>query len=176
MKILNLKRIAVLSVFAFALLFGLSTDANAQGKHKGWYKNGKLYEKEQKRYAKEQRKAAERNYRLYRGSRYYQVDQRGYDLIRSAVNSGYQQGYQAGADDRRFGRRSYYQGSPYYRSGTYGYQSYVAQNQYQYYFRQGFLRGYQDGYNDQSRYGYRSGGTLNIIGTILNGILNARSF
>ncbi len=38
------------------------------------------------------------------------------------------------------------------------------QSQNQYYFQ----RGYQDGYNSQMRCGYGSGGTMNIIGSILN--------
>jgi hypothetical protein len=45
-----------------------------------------------------------------------------------------------------------------------------------YYFREGFERGYQDGYNSQSRYGTYSGGRWSILGTILNGILNLRSY
>jgi hypothetical protein len=110
-------------------------------------------------------------YRVYRNGSYYQTDSRGADLLRRAVNSGYQQGFQQGQLDARYRRSGGYYGNNVYRSGTYGYQSYVARDQYQYYFQQGFQRGYEDGYNNQYRYGYRSNSGLNILGNILNGIL-----
>jgi hypothetical protein len=113
-----------------------------------------------------------RGYRLYRDGNYYEVDNRGAELLRQAVNSGYRQGFQQGQRDARYGRSSGYYGNNMYRSGTYGYQSYVDRNQYQYYFQQGFQRGYEDGYNNQYRYGYRSNNGINILGNILNGILN----
>ena len=59
-----------------------------------------------------------------------------------------------------------------YRSGTYGYQSYVNRDMYQYYFQQGFEKGYQDGYNSRNQYG--NGG--NILGSILQGILGLQQF
>jgi len=60
----------------------------------------------------------------------------------------------------------------------------VNQSQYQYYFRQGFQRGYQDGsnsryqdgYTGDYQYGRNDGGSLNILGTILNQILNIQSY
>ena len=82
----------------------------------------------------------------------------------------------AGATDRRYTRRDDYRDESYYRSGTYGYQSYVDRDQYQYYYREGFERGYRDGYTDQSRFGTYSGGKWSILTTVLNGILNLRSF
>lgn len=117
------------------------------------------------------RAGGSRLYRVYRNGSYYQTDNRGAELLRQAVNSGYQQGYRQGQIDARYNRGSNYYGNNVYRSGTYGYQSYVDRNQYQYYFQQGFQRGYEDGFNNQYRYGYRSNGGLNILGTILNGIL-----
>lgn len=110
-------------------------------------------------------------YRVYRDGAYYETNQRGAQLLKQAVNSGYQQGYRQAQLDRRYGRGGNYNGNNVYNTGTYGYQSYVDRNQYQYYFQQGFQRGYEDGYNNQSRYGYRSGSSYNILGTILNGIL-----
>ena len=110
-------------------------------------------------------------YRVYNNGAYYQTDQRGVNLLRQAVNSGYQQGYRQGQVDRRYGRGSNYYGNSIYSSGSYGYDSYVDRSQYQYYFQQGFQRGYQDGYNGQYTYGYRSGNSYNVLGTILNGIL-----
>jgi len=114
----------------------------------------------------------QRYYRVYRDGNYYQTDYRGAELLRQAVNSGYQQGYRQAQNDRRYGRGNDYYGSNVYRMGTYGYQTYVARDQYQYYFQQGFQRGYEDGYNNQLRYGYRSGNNYNILGTILSTILN----
>ena len=113
-----------------------------------------------------------RYYRVYRNGSYYQTDYRGAELLRQAVNNGYRQGYQQGQVDARYGRNGSYYGNNVYRSGNYGYQSYVDRNQYQYYFQQGFQRGYEDGFNNQYRYGYRSNNGLNILGNILNGILN----
>lgn len=128
----------------------------------GYYNNGSVvYDRNTGRY-----------YRVYRNGSYYQTDYRGAQLLRQAVNSGYQQGYRQGMADRRYGRGMNYYGNSLYRSGTYGYQSYVAQDQYQYYFQQGFQRGYEDGYNNSTRYGYRSGNAFNILGSVLNTILN----
>src|SRR5688572_16167875 len=42
-------------------------------------------------------------YRINRGGSYYEVDQRQYALLQQAVNAGYQQGYNAGIRDRRYG-------------------------------------------------------------------------
>ena len=111
-------------------------------------------------------------YRVYRNGSYYSTDYRGAELLRQAVNNGYRQGYAQGQRDRRYGRGMNYYGNSIYSSGTYGYQSYVARDQYQYYFQQGFQRGYEDGFNSSYRYGYRSGNSLNILGTVLGTILN----
>ena len=111
-------------------------------------------------------------YRIYRNGEYYQTSSQGYNLLRQAVNSGYQQGYRQGQLDRRYGRGSNYYGNDVYSSGMYGYQSYVDRDQYQYYFQQGFQRGYEDGYNSTMRYGYRSGSSFNILSNVLGTILN----
>jgi hypothetical protein len=118
------------------------------------------------------RAGGSRYYRVNRNGSYYQTDQRGAELLRQAVNRGYQQGYRQGQLDSRSGRGGNYYGNNIYRSGTYGYQSYVDRSQYQYYFQQGFQRGYEDGFNNQSRYGYRTNNGMGILGNILNGILN----
>ena len=115
-------------------------------------------------------------YRVYRNGSYYQTDNRGAELLRQAVNRGYQQGFRAGQSDRSNRRRNGYNNSSVYRSGNYGYQSYVDSSQYQYYFQQGFQRGYQDGYNSRYQYGTNNNGSLNILGAILQGILNIQQF
>jgi hypothetical protein len=111
-------------------------------------------------------------YRIYSNGSYYNTDYRGYEMLRSAVNSGYQQGYYEGQRDRSQGKRFDYTDEDSYRYGNYGYNSYVDSGQYQYYFRQGFSRGYQDGYYSTSRYGYRTGSTAYILGSILDTIVN----
>ena len=123
-------------------------------------------------------------YRVYRNGSYYQTDYRGAELLRSAVNEGYRQGFQAGRSDRSNQRNISWSNSNVYRTGSFGYQSYVTRSQYQYYFRQGFQRGYQDGsnsryqdgYDGQYEFGSNQNGSLNILGTILNTVLNIRSY
>jgi hypothetical protein len=117
-----------------------------------------------------------RGYRVYRNGGYYQTDQRGINLLQQAVNSGYQQGVRAGQADRANRRGGYYNRSSVYQSGNYGYQSYVDSSQYRYYFQQGFERGYQDGYNSRYQYGTNNNGTFNILGTILQQVLNFSQF
>ncbi len=114
---------------------------------------------------------APRMYRINRGGRYYTVDSRGVELLRAAVQHGYNQGYRQGQIDSQY-RRSYNFGThSLYRTGTYGWQSHVARDQYQYYFQQGFQRGYEDGFNRTYRYGVRSNNGFNILSGVLNTIL-----
>ena len=125
-------------------------------------------------------------YRIYRNGSYYNTDQRGADLLRQAVNQGYQQGFQAGRNDRSdMNRRTYnWSNSNVYRTGTMGYQSYVNQSQYRYYFQQGFQRGYQDGsnsrydnnYDGQYEYGYYNNGSPSILESILNTVLRIQTY
>jgi hypothetical protein len=123
-------------------------------------------------------------YRVYRNGSYYNTDRRGAELLRQAVNAGYQQGFQAARNDHNNRRRVNYSNSNIYQSGSFGYQSYVNRSQYQYYFRQGFQRGYQDGsnsryqndYDGQYQYGYNNNGSMSILGTILSQILNIQTY
>jgi hypothetical protein len=113
-----------------------------------------------------------RMYRVYRDGRYYETDYRGAELLRQAINQGYQRGYREGQNDRLRGSGFNYSDETAYRYGTYGYQSYVARDQYEFYYREGFRRGYEDGFRNTSRYGYRTGSTIGILGNVLNTILN----
>jgi flagellar biosynthesis/type III secretory pathway protein FliH len=204
MKKFSLKKIALISGLGVAALAATSTDANAQGSRRYDDRHDRRIEKQREKIERQQEKLREQReklarerredrynnngyynngtynnnnrYRVYRNGRYYNTDNRGAELLRQAVNSGYQQGYQAGQYDRNNRRRSSWTTSNIYRSGTYGYQSYVDRNQYQYYFQQGFQRGYQDGYNSQYRYGNNSGNGLNILGNILSSILNIQQY
>ena len=99
------------------------------------------------------------------------------ELLRQAINRGYQEGFREGQMARRDRRGSdYYYNSNVYRSGTYGYQTYVDRSQYQYYFQQGFERGYQDGYNSRYQYGTYRNGVANILGSVISSLLNIRQY
>ena len=59
-----------------------------------------------------------------------------------------------------------------YQDASFGYDSYyVDLSEYQYYFREGFRRGYEDGYYGRYQYGSYSNGGYSILGTILDSIL-----
>jgi len=49
---------------------------------------------------------------------------------------------------------------------------YVDQGDYNYYFRQGFQRGYRDGYNARLQYGRNDNGSFGILANVLSTILN----
>ena len=115
-------------------------------------------------------------WRVRRSGRYYTVNQNQAEILRQAVNAGYQQGYQAGRDQRQNRRRANYRSMSIYRSGDYGYQSGVDRNLYQYYFQQGFQKGYDDGVNSRFRYGRNEGGSVNILGNILTSLLGLQRY
>jgi hypothetical protein len=113
------------------------------------------------------------SYRYYRGGRYYEINRYAADLLRQAINQGYEQGYYAGRADRQDHWRFDYQNSYAYQDASYGYDGYyVDPGDYNYYFRQGFQRGYRDGYYGRYRYGRYNNGAYLILGTVLNTILN----
>jgi hypothetical protein len=117
------------------------------------------------------------NYRYYRQGQYYQTNQYGADLLRRAVNNGYEEGFRAGQADRQDGWGYNYQESGAYDDASFGYDGYyVDVDEYQYYFREGFRRGYEDGYYSRSQYGQYSNGSYSILGQILNVILNLQSY
>ena len=112
-------------------------------------------------------------YRYTRGGRVYQTNEYGANLLRRAVNYGYEEGVRAGQADRQDRQRANYRDSWAYRDATLGYTGmYVPQADYTHYFREGFRRGYEDGYNSQSRYGTSANGTFNLLSTVLGTILN----
>jgi hypothetical protein len=112
-------------------------------------------------------------YRYNRGGRYYETNQYGANMLRQAVNHGYQEGFRAGKADRDDRWRGNYKDSYAYRDANYGYTGYyVARNDYNHYFREGFRRGYEDGYNSRYRYGRHSNGNYSMSDNILSQILN----
>jgi hypothetical protein len=105
-----------------------------------------------------------------------ETNQYGADLLRQAVNYGYQEGVRFGQADRQDGLAADYRNSFAYQDANYGYPGYyVDQADYNYYFRQGFRRGYSDGYYSQSQYGTALNGTPSILATLLSSILGFTS-
>ena len=113
-------------------------------------------------------------YRYNRGGSYYQTNEYGAKTLRQAVNYGYEEGFRAGKADRDDRWRSNYKDSYAYRDANYGYSGYyVDRSDYNHYFREGFRRGYEDGYNSRSQFGrVANDGNPSILETILSQILN----
>jgi hypothetical protein len=115
-------------------------------------------------------------YRYQRGGRYYEANEYHANLLRQAINYGYSEGFRTGDADRQDRWASNYRDSYAYQDANYGYTGYyVDQDEYNYYFREGFSRGYEDGYNSRYRYGSNSGGTFTVLGAILGQILDFQS-
>ena len=112
------------------------------------------------------------NYRYGYGGNYYETNQWGANLLEQAINEGYREGYNAGRADRNDSWRYGYQDSFAFQDANYGYNGmYVSQSTYNYYFRQGFQRGYEDGYYSRNQHGRNVGGTLAVIGAVIGTIL-----
>lgn len=176
MKSYNLKKTFAGFAFSLVAVLGLSVVASAQWHDKK--PNGRSIQDHKPVIVKHppQQPVMQNRWRVYRDGRYYNTDNRGADLLRQAVREGYRQGYQTGQMDRRNRRGGRWNNNQMYRSGNYGYQSYVDRRQYQYYFQQGFERGYQDGFNSRQQYGRNNNGSVNILGNILSGILNLQQY
>jgi hypothetical protein len=191
MNLRNLKKLTVTGTLSLITLLGISGVANAQESR--WERRQRI--EQQRRYEEQQRQQQQQQYyeqqrrrqieqERYNSSRDGQYRNNGYyndngynnnsrriEILRQAVNRGYQQGYRAGRRERS-NRGSYdYNNQSMYRSGNYGYQRSVDASEYRYYFQQGFQRGYEDGYYSRNQYG-RNG--TSILGAILNGIFNNR--
>lgn len=117
------------------------------------------------------------NYRYNRGGQYYYTSQYGAQMLRDAVNNGYEEGFQAGLADRQDGWGYDYNSADAYQDAAYGYDSYyVGLEDYQYYFREGFQRGYEDGYYSRHRYGGYSNGKYEILGAVIGSILDIATY
>jgi hypothetical protein len=115
-------------------------------------------------------------YRYRINGAYRQTNQYGVDVLKQAVNNGYIEGVRAGQADRQDRHRSNYADAAAYRDANYGYAgNYVDRSDYNYYFRQGFQKGYLDGYNSRNQYGSYSNGTGSILGNLLTSILGLQS-
>ena len=117
------------------------------------------------------------NYRYLRGGRYYVTSVYGVNLIQDALNYGYAEGFRAGRADRMDGWRFDYRNSLAYRDASFGYYGlYVGPSDYNYYFREGFRRGYEDGYYGRYRYGRYDNGSYFILDSVRSGIFIAVRF
>jgi hypothetical protein len=196
MKSNTSKRTITICALAFAFILGAGEFAGAQTDRQAQREQQKI-EKQQRKVWERQAKLEDRSiklnqqreqvrlrnmrnrtanadnnrYRVNRNGAFYQTDERGVEMLKQAVNSGYQEGYRSGRNDRNNRRASGYNNSAIYRKGNYGYRNYVDAGQYQYYFKQGFERGYTDGFNSRYENGRNENGAINILGNILENIL-----
>jgi hypothetical protein len=113
------------------------------------------------------------SHRYLYGGTWYQTNRYGAALMERAVSYGYEEGLYAGRADRADGWRYDYRGSEAYHDALYGYDGYyIGMDQYQYYFRQGFQRGYEDGYYGRYRHGHRDeDGRYKVVAAVLGVIL-----
>jgi hypothetical protein len=120
------------------------------GRHLGWYKNGKY---RNDGYRNDGYKGGYNNGR-YRNGGYGNY---GYD--QQEVNRGYQQGLNTGSSDARRGQSYSPERSHFYRDSGYSQA-----------FREGFVRGYDQGYRQYAGYNNRRYGNSGGLGNILGGI------
>ena len=82
----------------------------------------------------------------------------------------------AGRADSQDGWRYSYRDSYIYQDANYGYSGYyVQQDDYNYYFRQGFQRGYEDGYYVRRKYGRSYNGSDSLLNAVLVSVLGLQS-
>jgi hypothetical protein len=92
------------------------------------------------------------------------------------VNYGYEEGFRTGRADREDRWSASYQDSFAYQDANYGYSGYyVVQDDYSYYFREGFRRGYEDGYSSRYQYGRYADGRYSVLDSLLAQILGFQS-
>ena len=112
-------------------------------------------------------------YRYNRGGSYYYANRYQADLMRQAINYGYEEGYYAGRADRMDRWGFNYRDAYAYQDANYGYSGYyVDRGTYNYYFRQGFSRGYDDGYYSRYRYGRHNNNNYSLNDSVFRLILN----
>lgn len=117
------------------------------------------------------------NYSYYRNGNYYYTSSYGAQMLQESISRGYEEGFYAGQADRQDGWGNNYQSSYGYQDASFGYNSYsVGLDEYNYYFREGFRRGYEDGYYGQDEYGTRRNGKYEILGAVLQAIFSFARF
>ncbi len=112
------------------------------------------------------------SYAYVYGGRRYETNRYGVAALRDALELGYQQGYQAAVADLQDHWGYDYRNCYAYQDANYGYTGlYIGEGEYNYYFREGFRRGYDDGYYRRHHYGRYEDGTLRLVADIVDGIL-----
>jgi len=112
------------------------------------------------------------HYRYFYGGTWYTTSNYGADVLRQAVDWGYREGMRAGRADRNDGWQPDYRDSVAWRDGGFGYGGrYVSRADYAYYFRQGFQRGYDDGYFGRMQYGRYGNNDVVIAEAVIATIL-----
>jgi hypothetical protein len=112
-------------------------------------------------------------YSYSNSGRSHEVNSYGAGMLRSAVSVGYQQGFGTGQADREDHWQSDPRSSYAYQNALYGFNGmYIDPDEYIYYFRQGFERGYGDGFDIRYQYGVRDRNSMAIITSILDQILD----
>ena len=112
------------------------------------------------------------HYRYSYGGSWYSTSNYGADVLRQAVDWGYREGVRAGRVDRNDGWAPDYRDSVAWRDGGFGYGGrYVSRADYAYYFRQGFQRGYDDGYFGRMQYGRYANNDVVIAEAVIATIL-----
>ena len=116
------------------------------------------------------------SYHYSRGGRYYDTNEFGAKALRRAVQYGYEEGYRSGEADRQDGWRPSYRDSYAFQDADYGYDGYyIERDDYNYYFREGFRRGYEDGYGREEQYGSFADGKYSMLAEVLSSILGLES-
>lgn len=111
-------------------------------------------------------------YRYAYGGRWYTTSHYGAEVLRMAVENGYAEGLRAGRADRFDGWPGGFRQSFAWLDAGFGYPGrYVSRADYAYYFRQGFERGYEDGYYGRMRHGRRHDDGAIILEAVLATIL-----
>ncbi len=129
MTLFDLKKVVLAGGFGLVVLAGISTNANAQSRRE--------VERERQRIERE-------------NARYERDRQRQSQVDRNNANysHGYQQGLLAGEYDGR--KKKYNQSNVYRDTGSYPNAGDPTSSDYIY--RQGYLKGYNDGYNGRRNY------------------------
>ena len=109
------------------------------------------------------------------GGRSRRVNHLGAGALRAAVSAGYRRGFGTGEADREDHWQSAPRSSYAYSNALYGFDGmYLDPVDYAYYFRQGFDRGYEDGFYRRARYGVYANGGIQIPSSLLDHILDLR--
>jgi hypothetical protein len=115
------------------------------------------------------------SFRYSRGGQSYETNQFGVDVLKQSVNYGYDQGYRTGEADRMDHAASNFEGSFAYQDANYGYGGfYVDRDDYNFYFREGFRRGYEDGFGGHTEFGTWVNGRGTILDAVLGSIFSVQ--